>query len=85
MFQIFVNGDRRCWRDQESTAIDAGCVLKDRDRSSEITVINLDTRQWVIIQPVDYFLIVWFILAALATVYVAIDQFRNSPEPTLMR
>jgi hypothetical protein len=29
-------------------AVDAGRVLKDRDRGSEITVINDDTRQWVI-------------------------------------
>jgi hypothetical protein len=49
MFEILLSGDRRCWRDQESTAIDAGRVLKDRDRSSEITVVNDDTRQWVII------------------------------------
>jgi hypothetical protein len=51
MFEILVNGHRRCWRDQESTAIDAGRVLKVRDRTSEITVINDDTRQWVIRVP----------------------------------
>jgi manganese oxidase len=39
----------------------------------------------MIIQPYDYFLIVWFVLAALSTAYVAIDQLRNNPEPTVMR
>ena len=39
----------------------------------------------MIIQPIDYFLIVWFTLAALSTIYVAVDQFHNNPEPTVMR
>jgi hypothetical protein len=50
MFEILVNGYRRTYRDQEAMAIDAGRVLKDRDRASEITVINDDTRQWLIIR-----------------------------------
>ncbi|MGX9118493.1 DUF4396 domain-containing protein [Mesorhizobium sp. BHbsci] len=37
------------------------------------------------VQPVDYFLAVWFVLAALSTVYVAWDQFRNNPEPVVMK
>jgi FtsP/CotA-like multicopper oxidase with cupredoxin domain len=37
------------------------------------------------IQPVDYFLVVWFILAAASTAYVAWDQFRNNPEPVVMK
>jgi hypothetical protein len=53
MFQILVNGITRSYRDQEAMAIDAGRVLKDRDRSSEITVINDDTRQWVIKRPLQ--------------------------------
>jgi len=28
---------------------------------------------------------VWFVLAAASTVYVAVDQFRNNPEPTVMQ
>jgi len=39
----------------------------------------------MLIQPVDYFLLIWFVLAASSTAYVAIDQFRNNPEPTVMR
>jgi uncharacterized membrane protein len=39
----------------------------------------------MIIQPIDYFLVVWFALAALSTVYVAWDQFRNNPEPVVMK
>src|SRR5207244_9952943 len=39
----------------------------------------------VIIQPIDYLLVAWFLLAAVSTAYVAWDQFRNNPEPTVMR
>jgi hypothetical protein len=39
----------------------------------------------VLIQPIDYFLVVWFLLAAASTAYVAWDQFRHNPEPTVMR
>ena len=45
-----MNGICRTYRDQEAMALDAGRILKDRDRNSEITVINLDTRQWVIVR-----------------------------------
>lgn len=37
------------------------------------------------IQPIDYFLFVWFVLAALSSAYVAHDQFNNNPEPTVMK
>ncbi|MDB5927755.1 MAG: copper oxidase, partial [Betaproteobacteria bacterium] len=33
------------------------------------------------IQPIDYFLAVWFVLAAGSALYVGIDQYRNNPEP----
>ena len=39
----------------------------------------------MLIQPIDYALIVWFVLAALSTAYVAWDQYRNNPEPTVMK
>src|SRR5260370_40192300 len=39
----------------------------------------------MIVQPIDYVLIVWFGLAALSTFYVAWDQFRNNPEPVVMK
>jgi len=39
----------------------------------------------MIIQPVDYALVVWFTLATLSTAYVAWDQFRNNPEPRVMK
>ncbi len=35
--------------------------------------------------PHDYFLIGWFILAAASTAYVAYDQFKGNPEPTVMK
>ena len=38
----------------------------------------------MLIQPVDYFLVAWFILAGACTAYVAIDQYRNNPEPVVM-
>jgi FtsP/CotA-like multicopper oxidase with cupredoxin domain len=39
----------------------------------------------MILQPIDYALVAWFALAAASTLYVAIDQFRNNPEPAVMR
>ena len=39
----------------------------------------------MIVQPIDYLLVVWFALAAASTAYVAFDQFRNNPEPSVMR
>jgi manganese oxidase len=39
----------------------------------------------MLIQPVDYFLVVWFVLAVGSTLYVGIDQYRNNPEPTVMK
>src|SRR4030088_544177 len=35
--------------------------------------------------PYDYFLIVWFVLAAASTAYVAVDQFGSNREPTVMK
>jgi hypothetical protein len=49
MFEILVNGTPRTYRDQDALAIDAGRVLRARDKTMEITVINLDTRQWLVI------------------------------------
>ncbi len=37
------------------------------------------------VQPIDYFLAVWFVLAILSTIYVGVDQFRNNPEPAVMK
>lgn len=37
------------------------------------------------IQPIDYFLVVWFALALASTVYVGFDQYRNNPEPVVMK
>jgi manganese oxidase len=39
----------------------------------------------VFIQPVDYFLVAWFLIASASTGYVAWDQFRNNPEPVVMK
>uniref|UniRef100_B0SUW9 Multicopper oxidase type 3 n=1 Tax=Caulobacter sp. (strain K31) TaxID=366602 RepID=B0SUW9_CAUSK len=39
----------------------------------------------MLIQPIDYFLAGWFSVAALCTLYVAIDQYRNNPEPVVMK
>ncbi len=39
----------------------------------------------MIIQPIDYFLVAWFVLAALCTAYVAWDQYQNNPEPIVMK
>ncbi len=37
------------------------------------------------IQPVDDFLVAWFLVALASTAYVAWDQFRNNPEPVVMK
>jgi manganese oxidase len=37
------------------------------------------------VQPIDYFLAVWFVLAAACTAYVAWDQYRHNPEPVVMK
>ncbi len=37
------------------------------------------------VQPIDYFLLVWFVLAGASTAYVAWDQFRGNPEPAVMK
>jgi len=37
------------------------------------------------IQPIDYFLAAWFLLVLGSTVYVAVDQFNNNPEPKVMK
>jgi hypothetical protein len=38
-----------------------------------------------VIRPVDYFLVVWFVLALASALYVGWDQFRHNPEPTVMK
>jgi hypothetical protein len=39
----------------------------------------------MLIQPIDWFLAVWFTLAIASTAYVAYDQFRQNPEPAVMK
>lgn len=39
----------------------------------------------MLIQPIDYFLLVWFALALASTAYVAWDQYANNPEPVVMK
>ncbi|WP_292295937.1 DUF4396 domain-containing protein, partial [Mesorhizobium sp.] len=39
----------------------------------------------MLIQPIDYFLVAWFALAGASTLYVAFDQYRNNPEPVVMK
>jgi hypothetical protein len=37
------------------------------------------------VQPIDYFVAIWFVLALTSAAYVAIDQYRNNPEPKVMK
>lgn len=37
------------------------------------------------VQPVDYFLLIWFSLALLSALYVGWDQYRHNPEPVVMK
>jgi hypothetical protein len=39
----------------------------------------------MLIQPIDYFLVVWFLLALGSALYVGVDQYRNNPEPVVMK
>ena len=39
----------------------------------------------MLIQPIDVFVGVWLLLALLSAVYVGVDQFRNNPEPAVMK
>lgn len=39
----------------------------------------------MLIQPIDYFLLAWFVLALASTAYVAWDQYANNPEPVVMK
>ncbi|WFP75075.1 DUF4396 domain-containing protein [Mesorhizobium sp. WSM4906] len=39
----------------------------------------------MLIQPIDYFLVAWFVLALASTLYVGFDQYRNNPEPMVMK
>ncbi|MDX8466241.1 DUF4396 domain-containing protein [Mesorhizobium sp. VK23B] len=39
----------------------------------------------MLIQPIDYFFLAWFVLAAASTLYVGFDQYRNNPEPVVMK
>ncbi|MBB3352650.1 FtsP/CotA-like multicopper oxidase with cupredoxin domain [Rhizobium sp. BK049] len=54
-----------------------------------VTSLNLSKQRpgelLLFIQPVDYLLAAWLFLAALSTAYVAWDQFRNNPEPAVMK
>lgn len=37
------------------------------------------------IQPIDYFVAGWLSLALASALYVAFDQYRNNPEPVVMK
>ena len=39
----------------------------------------------MIIQPIDYLVLAWLVLAILSTIYVAFNQFRGNPEPAVMK
>ena len=39
----------------------------------------------MLIQLIDYALLVWFALAGMSAAYVAYDQWHNNPEPNVMR
>jgi hypothetical protein len=54
MFELLVNGIPRTYRDKPEFAVDAGRVLKRRDLSAEITVLNLTTREWLIVSDVVF-------------------------------
>lgn len=65
MFEILVNGIPRSYRDLEKNAIDAGRVLRARDKG-EITVVNTKTGKWAVVD--EFSAVVWKEPPALAVV-----------------
>ena len=39
----------------------------------------------MIIQPIDYLVYAWLVVALLSAIYVGVDQFRGNPEATVMK
>ena len=39
----------------------------------------------MLVQPIDWLLAVWFVIAALRTSCVTYDQFKGNPEPAVMK
>lgn len=54
MFEILVNGIARTHRDLSDTALDAGRVLKHRDLSSEVKIVNETTKEWLVVTDVVF-------------------------------
>src|SRR5689334_4755845 len=54
-------------------------------RSHSTSCSDVDHRSRMFIQPIDYFLLVWFLLAFACALYVAVDQYRHNPEPPVMK
>lgn len=46
MFEILINGIPRNCRDREVMAIEAGRLLKARDKAADTRVVNFETRVW---------------------------------------
>ena len=63
--------------DQQTRDVISGCA--ETTSAEDVRETN------VFIQPIDYFLAVWFLIAFASTAYVAWDQFRNNPEPVVMK
>jgi hypothetical protein len=51
-FELLVNGVPRTYRDIREHALDAARILKHRDMSAEITIINRNTREWALLRNI---------------------------------
>jgi hypothetical protein len=49
-FEILINGIPRTYRDVKELAVDAARIIKHRERTSEITIIDRNTREWAIVK-----------------------------------
>jgi hypothetical protein len=49
IFEILVNGIPRSYRDVAAYAVAGGQMLKGRDASSQVIVVNRSTREWAVI------------------------------------
>jgi hypothetical protein len=49
-FEILINGIPRTYRDVEQLAVEAARLIKHREKDSEITVIDRNTRKWALLR-----------------------------------
>jgi hypothetical protein len=49
-FEILINGIPRTYRDIEALAVQSARFLKHREKGSEVTIIDRNTRKWAVVR-----------------------------------